>query len=255
MRIKIVAGNWKMNKSFQDAEELLNEIAEGLKEIDLHNTEVVVCPPSTYLELANDFADENHFFVAAQNISDKDSGAYTGEISAMMLNSMGINLTLIGHSERRKYFNESDDFLKNKVDAALRNDVVPVFCCGEVLSEREAGHHFDVVRKQLDETIFRLPSDAFATVIVAYEPVWAIGTGVNATPQQAQEMHSAIRSWIGEKYGSAIAADTKILYGGSCNAKNAAELFSQPDVDGGLIGGASLNSAEFLEIIRIAAGQ
>jgi triosephosphate isomerase len=252
MRNKIVAGNWKMNKSFQEADDLLNEIFEGLDELELGNTQVVLCVPFPYLELATDFAEDSAFMVGAQNIHDQDSGAYTGEVSAPMLKSLGVDFTIIGHSERRKYFHESHEFLKNKVNTALRHGLGPIFCCGEVLPEREAGKHFEVVHRQLQESLFHLPSESFRQAIIAYEPVWAIGTGVNATPVQAQEMHAAIRTWVGEKYGEQMAGSTIILYGGSCNAKNAAELFACADVDGGLIGGASLKGEEFLGIVKAA---
>lgn len=253
MRNKIVAGNWKMNKTFQEAEDLLNDIAEGLDEIESTGVEVILCVPFPYLELAGDIAEDSRFMVGAQNIHDCDAGAYTGEVSAPMLKSLKIDITIIGHSERRKYFGESNAFLKSKVDTALRNELCPIFCCGEVLPEREAGKHFEVVKTQLEESLFHLSPKELQQVIIAYEPVWAIGTGVNATPEQAQEMHAAIRSWVREKYGDDLANEINILYGGSCNAKNAGVLFTQPDVDGGLIGGASLKSEEFLSIIKTAA--
>jgi triosephosphate isomerase (TIM) len=252
MRNKIVAGNWKMNKSFSEAEELLNEIYEGLEGVELGTVQVILCVPFPYLELAVDFADDSRFMVGAQNIHDQDSGAYTGEVSAAMIKSLGVDFAIIGHSERRKYFSESHEFLKNKVNAAMKQGCSPIFCCGEVLPEREAGKHFEIVKTQLEESLFHLSPEDFRQVIIAYEPVWAIGTGVNATPGQAQEMHAAIRSWVNARYGEKIAEDAVILYGGSCNAKNARELFSQQDVDGGLIGGASLKGDEFLEIIRSA---
>ncbi len=252
MRTKIVAGNWKMNKTFPEAEELLNEISDGLEEIDLRKTDVILCVPAPYLELAADFADGSKFMVGAQNIHDQDFGAYTGEVSAPMLKSLNIDFTIIGHSERRKYFGESNEFLKKKVLSALAHGIAPIFCCGEVLEERNQGIHLDVVKLQLEETIFQLPAEEFRQVVIAYEPVWAIGTGVNATPGQAQEMHNAIRGLIERKYGQEIAESTLVLYGGSCNAGNAGELFSQPDVDGGLIGGASLKGSEFLNIVKAA---
>jgi triosephosphate isomerase len=252
MRNKIIAGNWKMNKTFQEADDLLNELFEGLDEIELGNRQVILCVPFPYLELATDYAEDSKFMVGSQNIHDKDAGAYTGEVSAPMLKSLGVDFAIIGHSERRKYFSESDAFLKSKVDTALRNGMAPIFCCGEVLPEREAEKHFEVVKAQLEASLFHLEAQQFRQVIIAYEPVWAIGTGVNATPAQAQEMHAAIRGWVAEKYGDVIAAGCPILYGGSCNAQNARELFSCPDVDGGLIGGASLKAEEFLNIIEAA---
>lgn len=250
MRAKIVAGNWKMNNTFEEADNLIFELVEFLKANPDQSASVVVCPPALYLELATDHAQEAELFVGAQNISSQESGAYTGEISAKMLASMEVDYTLIGHSERRKYFNESNEMLRQKVNMALKFNVAPIFCCGEVLAEREAGKHFEVVKAQLAESLFHVDKVDFGNVVIAYEPVWAIGTGVNASPAQAQEMHALIRALIGEKYGEGVAADTTILYGGSCNAGNAAELFANPDVDGGLIGGASLKSEEFIKIIQ-----
>lgn len=241
-----------MNKSFAEAEELLNDLYENLEGMELGKVQVILCVPFPYLELAVDFSEGSRFMVGAQNIHDQDSGAYTGEVSAPMLKSLSVDFSIIGHSERRKYFGESDEFLKNKVHAALKNGIGPIFCCGEVLSEREAGTYFDVVKKQLEASVFHLSMEDFRQVIIAYEPVWAIGTGVTASPEQAQEMHAAIRSWVTERYGSIVAAETIILYGGSCNIKNAEELFSQQDVDGGLIGGASLKGEEFTGIIKAA---
>ena len=248
MRKKIVAGNWKMNKTFSEAETLLTEIAEALDEVDLKDAEVVLCPPALYLEMATDVAFESNFAVGAQNIYPEDSGAYTGEISPLMLKELNVSYCIIGHSERRKYFNETNEFLRLKVDALLKHDIRPIFCCGEVLPEREANQHFEVVKKQVEDSLFHLPVKAFGDVVIAYEPVWAIGTGVTATKEQAQEMHAFIRGLIAAKYDRQAADAATILYGGSCNGKNARELFAQPDVDGGLIGGASLKAEEFLQI-------
>ncbi len=250
MRKKIVAGNWKMNKTFEEAEDLVFDIVDYLDEHEMKNTEVVLCPPFLYLELASDAAAESSVEIGAQNVYAKESGAYTGEVSAPMLQSMEIGYCIIGHSERRKYFNESGEFLAEKVLACLSHDIKPIFCIGEVLEEREAGNHFKVVENQLTESLFQLGKAQFQHVVIAYEPVWAIGTGVNATSEQAQEMHAYIRSLISKKYGEEIADETTILYGGSCNAQNAAELFANHDVDGGLIGGASLKSTDFIEIIK-----
>jgi triosephosphate isomerase (TIM) len=249
MRKKIVAGNWKMNTSFSEAETLITEIADALDEVELKNAEVVLCPPALYIEMATDVAFESNFKVGAQNIYPEDSGAFTGEISPLMLKELNVAYCIIGHSERRKYFNESHGFLQKKVDALLKHSIRPIFCCGEVLSEREAGQHFAVVTAQVVESLFHLPVQAFRNVVIAYEPVWAIGTGVTATKEQAQEMHAFIRELIAKKYDAKTAAETTILYGGSCNGKNAAELFAQPDVDGGLIGGASLKAEEFMKIV------
>ena len=250
MRKKIVAGNWKMNKTFFEAEELIDSIAFQLDDMNLENIEVVLCPPFVYLELATDIVEESDFKVGAQNISDQEEGAFTGEISASMLKSMEVEYCIIGHSERRKYFHENNAMLKRKVDIALSNDIRPIFCCGEALSEREEASYFDVVKTQLVESLFHLTAEQFENIVIAYEPVWAIGTGLNATPEQAQEMHAFIRKLIKEQFDGSVAEMTTILYGGSCNAKNAASLFSQADVDGGLIGGASLKKEEFIEIIK-----
>lgn len=250
MRTHIVAGNWKMNNTFEQADNLVFDLSSFLKENPQNKTGVIICPPAVYLELATDHAEESDLLVGAQNISQYEAGAYTGEISAPMLSSMGVEYAIIGHSERRKYFNESHDVLAEKVNVALKHDVIPIFCCGEVLSDREAKNHFSVVKKQLEESIFHLNAGDFDKVIIAYEPVWAIGTGVTASPAEAQEMHAYIRSLIEDKYGNEIAENTTLLYGGSCNAKNAKELFAQTDVDGGLIGGASLKAEDFIQIIK-----
>jgi len=250
MRQKIVAGNWKMNNDFQEAEDLLFDIADLLKEKGRGETVVIACPPVLFLEMATDIAVENDFLVGAQNCSQFDSGAYTGEISAGMINSVGATHVILGHSERRAYFGETNQIVAAKVDAALRNELIPVFCCGEVKAERESGIHFDVVKAQISEGIFHLSGEQVENLVIAYEPVWAIGTGLTASPAQAQEMHAYIRGLIGQKYGEVVSASTSILYGGSCNAKNAKELFSQPDVDGGLIGGASLKAEDFVTIVQ-----
>ncbi len=239
-----------MNKSFDEAEDLLFNIDEELGPDLPENIEVVVCPPAVYMELATDLAQDSHIRVGGQNLSNHESGAYTGEISADMLNSLDVEYCIIGHSERRKYFNESDQVLAEKVKLALKNDIKPIFCCGELLQERESGNHFEVVKAQIVEALFQLDENSFRNVVIAYEPVWAIGTGVNASPLQAQEMHAYIRDLIKEKYGAVVADITTILYGGSCNSKNAKELFANSDVDGGLIGGASLDAEEFVKIVK-----
>jgi len=238
-----------MNKDFLEAEELVAQVAEALESRKLENKVVVLCPPFPYLELATDIAEEAKFSVGAQNVYPEDSGAFTGEVSPAMLSSMEVEYCIIGHSERRKYFNESHDFLARKLDALLKHGLKPIFCCGELLPERQAKKHFKVVEKQLNDSLFHLTKEQMAQVVIAYEPVWAIGTGVNATPEQAQEMHAFIRSLIAGKYSKKLAAEIPILYGGSCNAKNAKELFSNPDVDGGLIGGASLKAEDFISIV------
>ena len=250
MRKKIVAGNWKMNLNFEDADELLFELKEEMEDKDFGNLEIVVCPPTCYLELATDASLECDMHVGAQNVSEFESGAYTGEISAMMLESMEVEYCIIGHSERRKYFGETDELLARKVNILLDFGIIPIYCCGEVLEEREAGKHLDIVKSQIENALFHLTDDEFINIVIAYEPVWAIGTGKTATPLQAQEMHKFIRSVISEKYSKKVADSISIIYGGSCNAANAKELFAQADVDGGLIGGASLKSKDFIKIIN-----
>jgi len=214
------------------------------------DTEVIVCPPAVYLEMSSDIAAENGFMVGAQNLSQFESGAYTGEISASMLHSMGISHCILGHSERRTYFGENDKIIAVKVDLALKNGITPIYCCGEVLAERQAEKHFDVIRNQVSEALFHLGKEAISQVIIAYEPVWAIGTGVTASSAQAQEVHAFIRGLLTEKYGTEVSSEISILYGGSCNAKNAAELFANTDVDGGLIGGAALKASDFVTIVN-----
>lgn len=248
MRKQIVAGNWKMNKNFQEAEELIGSIADELDTTE-KKCEVVICPPAIYLEMASDYADESVLEVAAQNVSGFENGAFTGELSASMFSEMEIAYCIVGHSERRKYFNETDAQLAEKVNRLLDYNIFPIFCVGEQLEDREKGTQFDIVRSQMENGLFHLNKEEFSNIVIAYEPVWAIGTGVVATPDQAQEMHSFIRDLISEKYNAQVADDSTILYGGSCNASNAATLFSKKDVDGGLIGGASLKADEFVKIV------
>ena len=251
MKNKVVAGNWKMNKTFPEAEELLVAIAEGLDDMVLE-TEIIICPPFLYLEMAADIAEESNFYVGAQNMATEEKGAYTGEISAPMLKTAGVDFCIIGHSERRTLFAETNSDLQKKVNMSLLNDIIPIFCVGEQLAEREAGKHFEIVEKQLTDSLFHLDGKQFEQVMIAYEPVWAIGTGLTATPEQAQEMHAFIRSLVEKKYGTEQAYNTYILYGGSCNPQNALDLFTCKDVDGGLIGGASLNTEDFIAIINAA---
>lgn len=239
-----------MNKDFQDAEDLMFEIVDELTEKGSGDTEVIICPPSVYLEMSSDIAAENGFMIGAQNLSQWESGAYTGEISASMLHSMGITHCILGHSERRTYFGENDKVIATKIDLTLKYGMTPIYCCGEVLAERQAEKHFDVVRSQVSKALFHLGNEAVSQVIIAYEPVWAIGTGVTASAAQAQEMHAFIRSLLTDKYGKDVSDTISILYGGSCNAKNAVELFANPDVDGGLIGGAALKAADFVTIVN-----
>lgn len=250
MRKRIVAGNWKMNKNFEEADDLLFELAESLKDLEFENQEVIICPPAIYLEMSSDVGLENNFAVGAQNCSNHSGGAYTGEISASMLKSLELQYCLVGHSERRKFFNETHKELAEKVDILLENIITPIFCCGEALEEREAENHFNVVKGQISDSLYHLNKDEIQNVVIAYEPVWAIGTGKTASSDQAQEMHAFIRTQLTEKYGEEVSQEISILYGGSCNAKNAQELFSQTDVDGGLIGGASLKVEDFLVIVK-----
>jgi len=248
MRRNIVAGNWKSNETFNQADDLINDIAEGLRAFDSTDVDVIVCPPFPYLELVQDAAEDVEFFVGAQNVSKFDNGAYTGEVSAQMLQSMNIDYCIVGHSERRKYFFETNQDVAEKVNKLLAVDITPIVCVGESLEDREAGKHFDVIREQVSQGLFHLSAEAMEKVIIAYEPVWAIGTGKTATKEQAQEIHAFIRNMLAEKYSDDTAQEISILYGGSCNAKNAKDLFAQQDVDGGLIGGASLKAADFIEI-------
>lgn len=250
MRRHIVAGNWKMNKLFEEADELINDLSERLEHIELNDTLLIVCPPALYLELASDMGSDSYFTVGAQDVSEHENGAYTGEISAAMLQSMELEYCIVGHSERRAYHHETDQQVAAKVDRLLAHNISPIVCCGETLDERNANRQFDVVRRQITDGLFHLNTDQFCQVIIAYEPVWSIGTGKTATPAQAQEMHAFIRSLIAKQYDNDVADNISILYGGSCKPGNARELFAQPDVDGGLIGGASLNADDFLAIAQ-----
>jgi triosephosphate isomerase len=246
MRKKMVAGNWKMNKNLQEGMALATE----LKNTILNPTcDVVIGTPFIHLASVAELLKDSPIKVAAENCADKEKGAYTGEVSAEMVASTGATYCILGHSERRAYYHETYEILKEKVLLALANNLAPIFCIGEVKEERESGIQNEVVKAQLEGSVFNLSPEDFGKIVLAYEPVWAIGTGLTATPQQAQEMHAYIRSLIVEKYGEEVADNTTILYGGSCNAKNAAELFANPDVDGGLIGGASLKAEAFAAII------
>jgi triosephosphate isomerase len=249
MRQQIVAGNWKMNNSLSIGVELAATINKMVLMRENNSVKVLLAPPFIHLSEVCRIVDKDRISVAGQNCACEPEGAFTGEVSAKMIKSTGADYVIIGHSERRMYFNESDNDLVKKLTLALENDLKPIFCCGEKLPEREAGNHFQIVRNQLAGTVFTFKTILFKRIIIAYEPVWAIGTGVNAKPQQAQEMHSFIRGLISDKYGSDIATRTPVLYGGSCKASNAKELFANPDVDGGLIGGASLDPNEFVKIV------
>jgi len=249
MRKKIVAGNWKMNTILQEGISLAQEVRDisgGLQ----GDVTIIIAPPFIHLTEVKKIIDGSRILLAAQNCSYEDKGAYTGEVSAGMISSAGAGYVIIGHSERRAYFNEDNRMLYKKVCQALDHDLTPIYCCGERLDEREAGTHFGIVKGQISEGVFDLDEENFRKIIIAYEPVWAIGTGVNATPEQAQEMHRFIREVITERYGKGTAEDTTILYGGSCKPSNARSLFSNPDVDGGLIGGASLKADDFAGIIN-----
>ncbi|MFW5890248.1 MAG: triose-phosphate isomerase [Marinilabiliaceae bacterium] len=248
MRQNIVAGNWKMNKTLQEGVELASELQKKLQ-ANKPNCRVIIGTPFIHLSEICKTVDQELIGVSAQNCADHESGAYTGEVSAPMVKSTGARYVIIGHSERRTLFHEGDAMLKTKTDLALQNNLTPIFCIGEVLQERESDKHFEVVKKQVQNALFHLSAEDFKKIILAYEPVWAIGTGRTATPDQAQEMHAFIRKVVAEKYGKDVANDTSILYGGSCKPSNAGELFANPDVDGGLIGGASLKVEDFSGII------
>ncbi|MDR1006245.1 MAG: triose-phosphate isomerase [Bacteroidales bacterium] len=250
MRRKIVAGNWKMNLDFSQADDLICEVADILSDDDLSDRDVVICPPFPYLEMATDEAEEADFYVGAQNVCSKAAGAYTGEVSAQMLAAMNINYCIVGHSERRKIYFETNKDVSEKIDRLMEYDITPIVCVGENLTERESGNHFNVIKEQISEGLFHLSKDKIQDIIIAYEPVWAIGTGKTASSEQAQEIHKFIRTTIDEHYGQGTSECISILYGGSCNATNAQGLFAMPDIDGGLIGGASLNAKDFCSIVR-----
>jgi triosephosphate isomerase len=251
MRKKIVAGNWKMNMDYNEGLSLFSEVINMVKDEATGHQQAVVCSPFIHLhslaQLSKGYANVS---VGAQNAHQNESGAFTGETSAKMIKSVGAEYVILGHSERRQYFGESNALLAKKTDTALANDLKPIFCIGETLQEREANEHFGIIKSQLVEGVFHLDETAFAKIVIAYEPVWAIGTGVTASSAQAQEIHAFIRKEIAAKYSQAVADATTILYGGSCNPKNAAELFAQADIDGGLIGGASLKSRDFTDIVK-----
>jgi len=252
MRKKIVAGNRKMNMDYNEGLSLFSEVINMVKDEVTGSQQAVVCSPFIHLHslthLAKGYA---KVAVGAQNAHQAEAGAYTGEISARMINSVGAEYVILGHSERRQYFGEDNALLAKKTDTALANGLKPIFCIGETLDERNAEKHFDVIKSQLAEGVFHLDEAHFSKLVIAYEPVWAIGTGVTASSAQAQEIHAFIRQEIAAKYGKPVADGITILYGGSCNPKNAPELFSQPDIDGGLIGGASLKSRDFVDIVKV----
>jgi triosephosphate isomerase len=250
MRKKIVAGNWKMNMNLEEGLKLTGLISKYFSEKPSAKAEVVLCTPFIHLPGSGEILKNSKVTLGAQNCASEPSGAYTGEVSAMMIKSTGAEYVIIGHSERRTYYHEDDRLLNKKTVLALNTGLKVIFCCGEVKEEREQNNHFIVVKRQLEEGLFSLTEEQLNKVVIAYEPVWAIGTGLTATPEQAQEMHAYIRGLVKEKYGNNAAKNIPILYGGSCKPSNAAEIFSKPDVDGGLIGGASLKKEDFVAIVE-----
>jgi len=250
MRSKIVAGNWKMNKTYGETKALVKELKEAVKGLKLKNTRVIIAPPFTNLQKASKKTKDCRIEVAAQNMHQAENGAFTGEISASMIKSIHVDTVILGHSERREYFGETNALLAQKVDTALKNDLEVIFCFGEVLEDRKNENHFEVVEEQIKKALFHLTSDEWKKIVLAYEPVWAIGTGETASPEQAQEMHAFVRELVAERYISDVSEEVSILYGGSVKPSNAKEIFSQEDVDGGLIGGAALNAEDFTALIE-----
>ncbi len=251
MRKHIVAGNWKLNNNLQESQKLAKELVELVaKEVKSEAVEIVICPSMVNLYAVCETVKGSKVAVGAQNCYSKESGAYTGESAPTMIQSVGATHIILGHSERREYFGESDSFLADKTKAVLAAGLTPIFCCGETLAQREAGIHMDFVKSQLTNALFDLPESEFKKVVIAYEPIWAIGTGVTASTAQAQEMHKLLRDHITSKYGQEVSNEISLLYGGSCKPSNAQELFACEDVDGGLIGGASLSARDFVDIIN-----
>ncbi|MBO5267318.1 MAG: triose-phosphate isomerase [Muribaculaceae bacterium] len=249
MRKNIVAGNWKMNTTLPEGVKLAEEVNAAVAEAK-PACDVIICVPFTHLAPIAGVIDSNVLGLGAENCADHASGAYTGEVSAPMVASTGAKYVILGHSERRQYYHEDSKILREKLGLALANGLTPIFCIGEVLEERENGTYNEVVKRQIEEALFELSAEDFSKLILAYEPVWAIGTGKTATPDQAEDMHAHIRATIAAKYGNEVAENTSILYGGSCKPSNAAELFAKKDIDGGLIGGASLKCADFMGIVK-----
>ncbi len=247
MRKKIVAGNWKMNKNSEQTEHLLNELIAQIPAAT--NAKVIVAPTFVNLASAVKQVKNTPIGLAAQNMHQATNGAFTGEISADMLKSIGVNTVILGHSERRAIFHETDELIAKKVDAALAHDMTVIFCFGEELKDRQSNNHFTIVANQLQDGLFHIESKNWKNIVLAYEPVWAIGTGETASPEQAQEMHEFIRETVRKSFGTDIADELTILYGGSVKPENAKEIFSKPDVDGGLIGGAALNAKDFIAIV------
>ncbi|RKE90791.1 triose-phosphate isomerase [Ichthyenterobacterium magnum] len=250
MRKHIVAGNWKMNNDLKATKKLVKQIRKSIKKADLSNTRVIVAPTFVNLATAVKRTKKSKIEVVAQNMHQASNGAFTGEISAKMLKSIGVKTVILGHSERRAYFGETDALLAEKVNAALENKLEVIFCFGEELSDRKENNQEGVVKSQIKNALFHLDADAFKNIVLAYEPVWAIGTGETASPEQAQDMHAFIRKTLSDKYGEEVANTVSILYGGSVKPGNAKEIFSKPDVDGGLIGGAALKAEDFFAIVN-----
>ena len=249
MRKQIVAGNWKMNTNIAEGFSLALNLRDLANSFDT-NVEVILNPPFTHITEVYNAVSDTNIKLGAQNCASEEKGAFTGEVSAEMIKSLSCKYVIIGHSERRAYYNETNQILNTKTKLALKHELNPIFCCGEVLEDREAGNHFDVVKTQISEGLFDLSKEDFSKIVIAYEPVWAIGTGVTASPEQAQEIHKYIRALVSEKYGNEIAENVSILYGGSVKPSNANEIFGKEDVDGGLIGGAALNADDFMGIIN-----
>ena len=249
MRKNIVAGNWKMNTTVAEGVQLAKEVNEAVAAAGELKCDVVIGVPFTHLTAVKDVIDIEKVGLSAENCANKEKGAYTGQVSAAMVASTGANYVILGHSERREYYNETPEILKEKVDLALANGLKIIFCCGESLELRNAGTYEEFIKAELKDSLFHLSAEEFANIVIAYEPIWAIGTGVTATSDQAEEVHAFIRSFLAEKYGETVANDTTILYGGSCKPTNAPELFAKPNIDGGLIGGASLKAADFMGIV------
>ena len=248
MRKNIVAGNWKMNTTLQEGVALAKNVNEALMGVE-PKCDVVICVPFTHLASVNEVIDSTKLGLGAENCADHKSGAYTGEVSASMVSSTGATYVILGHSERRQYYGETSATLKEKVALAFENKLTPIFCIGEVLEERENGTYHEVVKAQIQDALFHLSADDFSKIILAYEPVWAIGTGKTATADQAEEIHAYIRGLIADRYGKEVAENISILYGGSCKPSNAKEIFSKPDVDGGLVGAAALDAPSFMGIV------
>ena len=249
MRRKIVAGNWKLNTTVESAKKLATEVAALSSQV-ADDVEVVVCPPSVNMYPVNEIIANTKVALGAQNCYTKQNGAFTGETAPEMIKAIGGEYVIIGHSERRQYFGESDEFVGEKVKLIIENGMTPLFCCGETLEQREAGIHFDFVKSQITNSLFNLSEEDFKKVVIAYEPIWAIGTGVTASTEQAQEMHKELRDHLATKFGQGVADQIAILYGGSCKPGNAPEIFACADVDGGLIGGAALVAEDFIAIAK-----